>query len=289
MGLFDKLFGKKTSTTNTMADNTSAVVHEENAAQPVVIDMSKSAENLNNVLINMSKSSKIDMTKHQARVALAMDYSGSMGNLFRNGSVQDVITRLLPIALKFDDDGKLESWLFSNDFDSLKPVTIDNYKNYVRKIMMNSRMSMGGTNYAPVLKDIVSYYKDIEPSTIPAFIIFITDGENWDTDETNKIVKELSNYNMFVQFVGIGNESFSYLKSLDNMKSNEAKINGEGHRINLIIKMIEPEINDVYLRLQNTKKVQERVADKNFENQVYEGAMYTPKTTEVSEKMKSLF
>ena len=76
---------------------------------------------------------------------------------------------------------ELESWLFSNDFDSLKPVTIDNYKNYVRKIMMNSRMSMGGTNYAPVLKDIVSYYKDIEPSTIPAFIIFITDGENWDT------------------------------------------------------------------------------------------------------------
>ena len=71
MGLFDKLFGKKTTTTNTMADNTSAVVHEENAAQSVVIDMSKSAENLNNVLINMSKSSKIDMTKHQARVALA--------------------------------------------------------------------------------------------------------------------------------------------------------------------------------------------------------------------------
>lgn len=57
MGLFDKLFGKKTTTTNTMADNTSAVVHEENAAQSVVIDMSKSAENLNNVLINMSKSS----------------------------------------------------------------------------------------------------------------------------------------------------------------------------------------------------------------------------------------
>ena len=226
MGLFDKLFGKKTSTTNTMADNTYAVVHEENAAQPVVIDMSKSAENLNNVLINMSKSSKIDMTKHQARVALAMDYSGSMGNLFRNGSVQNVITRLLPIALKFDDNRELESWLFSNDFDSLKPITIDNYKNYVRKIMMNSHMSMGGTNYAPVLKDIVSYYKDIEPSTIPAFIIFITDGENWDTDETNKIVRELSNYNMFVQFVGIGNESFSYLKSLDDMKSRKCDNTG---------------------------------------------------------------
>ena len=79
-------------------------------------------------------------------------------------------------------------------------------------------MSMGGTNYAPVLKEMVSYYKDIEPSEVPAFIIFITDGENWDTNETNKIVKELSNYNMFVQFIGIGDESFNYLRSLDHME-----------------------------------------------------------------------
>ena len=86
------------------------------------------------------------------------------------------------------------------------------------KLMMNARMYMGGTNYAPVLKDIVKYYKDVEPSEIPAFIIFITDGENWDTEQTNRIVKELSNYNMFVQFIGIGNENFKYLKSLDDMR-----------------------------------------------------------------------
>lgn len=84
--------------------------------------------------------------------------------------------------------------------------------------LLNARMSMGGTNYAPVLKDIVKYYKDVEPSEIPAFIIFITDGENWDTEQTNRIVKELSNYNMFVQFIGIGNENFKYLKSLDDMR-----------------------------------------------------------------------
>lgn len=84
--------------------------------------------------------------------------------------------------------------------------------------MMKARMSMGGTNYAPVLKDMVKYYKDIEPSSVPAFIIFITDGENFDKAETNKIIKELSNYNIFVQFIGIGNESFTYLKSLDNME-----------------------------------------------------------------------
>lgn len=220
MGLFDKLFGKKEDS-SVVAQTTAApasVTPNVTLAKPGAIDMSKSAQNLNKVLIDMSKTSKIDMSKHTARVALAMDYSGSMSNLFRNGSVQDVVTRLLPIALKFDDNGELESWLFSNDKERLKPVTINNYKNYVKDVMLKAHMSMGGTNYAPVLREIVSNYKDIEPSTIPAFIIFITDGDNWDEDETNRIVRELSNYNMFVQFVGIGNESFAYLRSLDDMK-----------------------------------------------------------------------
>ena len=211
MGLFSKLFGgNKTE------------VKEKVQSTPVnttasVIDMSKSAENLNKVLIDMSKGSKIDMTKHVARVALAMDYSGSMDRLYYNGSVQNVIIRLLPIALKFDDNGELESWLFSNQEERLPAVNVNN-ENYVQKVMMKARMSMGGTNYAPVLKDMVKYYKDIEPSSVPAFIIFITDGENFDKAETNKIIKELSNYNIFVQFIGIGNESFTYLKSLDNME-----------------------------------------------------------------------
>ena len=183
----------------------------------MVIDMSKSKENLNKVLIDMSKNAKIDMTKHKARVALAMDYSGSMDSLFRNGSVQKTVSRLLPIALKFDDNGELESWLFSNDFKRLKAVNESNFGNYVKNVMEKSGMWMGGTQYAPVLEDIVHYYKDLEPSTTPSFIIFITDGENMDHDKTDRIVRELSNYNMFVQFVGIGSERFNYLQSLDNL------------------------------------------------------------------------
>ena len=218
MGIFGKFFGNngKEQVVNHSVDQNYST--SSDVSSGVVIDMSKSTESLNKVLIDMSKSSKIDMSKHTARVAVAMDYSGSMSNLFYNGSVQDVITRLLPIALKFDDNGELESWLFSNDFDRLDAVTIKNYKNYVRKVMMKSGMNMGGTNYAPVLRDMITYYKDVEPSSIPSFIIFITDGDNWDTSETNDIIKELSNYNIFVQFIGIGDAQFNYLRSLDDMK-----------------------------------------------------------------------
>ena len=180
--------------------------------------MSKHNENLGKVLIDMSKGSKIDMTKHTARVALAMDYSGSMDWLYDNGSVQETISRLLPIALRFDDNGELESWLFSNGAERLKAANADNYSSYVKNVMKKAHMYMGGTNYAPVLKEMVTYYKDIEPSEIPAFIIFITDGENSDTFATNAVIKELSEYNIFVQFIGIGDEDFDYLKSLDGMK-----------------------------------------------------------------------
>ena len=213
MGFFNFLKGKTNE-----PEQTNAPVQKKEQTGKVVIDMSKSQENLNKVLINMSKDNKVDMTKHTARVAVAMDYSGSMSNLFANGSVQDTVTRLLPIALKFDDNGELECWLFSNGKERLEAVTKDNYRDYVKKVMKKAHMSMGGTNYAPVLTEMVHHYKDIEPSTIPAFIIFITDGENWDTSETNTIIKELSEYNNFVQFVGIGDEKFEYLKSLDNMK-----------------------------------------------------------------------
>lgn len=223
MGLFNKLFGAKEKSDSVVTQQPFTGVNENTPVMTLnssaaVINMSKSKENLNTVLIDMSKGSKIDMTKHVARVALAMDYSGSMDHLFDNGSVQKTVSRLLPIALKFDDNGELESWLFSTDYKRLDAVTENNFENYVKRVMQRSGMYMGGTYYEPVLSDMVNYYKNIEPSEIPAFIIFITDGENMDKSNTNRIIRELSEYNIFVQFIGIGDEDFDYLKSLDSLK-----------------------------------------------------------------------
>lgn len=203
MGFFGKVFRKE--------DAPSVDTHNE-------ININESKENLNKVLVNLSKESEVDLTKHTARVALATDYSGSMSRAFHDGSLQRTISRLLPIALKFDDNGELESWLFSNGYKSLAAVSKINYEKYVKNVMLKSGMSMGGTEYAPVLRDMVRYYKDVEPSETPTFIIFITDGENEDKSGTNEIILELSKYNIFVQFIGIGREKFEYLKQLDNLK-----------------------------------------------------------------------
>ena len=77
MGLFDKLFGKQHNSqtcapvASTTMDNRGASA-PQSPANSAVIDMSKSAQSLNKVLIDMSKDRKVNMNNHIARVALAM-------------------------------------------------------------------------------------------------------------------------------------------------------------------------------------------------------------------------
>ncbi len=78
-------------------------------------------------------------------------------------------------------------------------------------------------------------------------------------------------------------------KIVTYLRENERKIHDETHRINLIIKMIEPEINDVYLRIQRAKKSKSKVEHQTFDNQSNRNAGYVKKTKEINEKMKKLF
>ena len=113
--------------------------------------------------------------------------------------------------MEFDDDLTMEAWKFDHGAKRLKDVTPQNIGNYVKK---NINGSMGGTNYAPVINEIVDFYKK---SKTPVYVIFITDGDNWDKDDTTAAIQAASKLPIFWQFVGLGNNGYSYLKDLDNM------------------------------------------------------------------------
>lgn len=76
---------------------------------------------------------------------------------------------------------------------------------------------------------------------------------------------------------------------LNYLHDNETKIKNEQHKINLIMKFIEPEINDVYLRLRNAKRMRESIEGESFDNQSNDGAEYKKRTKDVNEKLKKLF
>lgn len=171
--------------------------------------------------IRLSKKSLINQTIYGV---LALDFSGSMNKLYKDGTVQSVIEKALPIAMEFDDDGEMEVWLFDDSYHRLPNISLKNIYDYVNREILN-RYHMGGTCYAPVMKDIFNQYKKKTSGGLfrkagpkyPEYVLFITDGDNSDKGNTNAIIKEVSKYPIFWQFIGIGNASFNYLRKLDDM------------------------------------------------------------------------
>ena len=183
------------------------------------INLKKSVISLDKSLISLEKKSGLSFADHRAKVAVVMDYSGSMSFLYRSGAIQEVLTRLMPLALRFDDNGELDVWLFHHHYYRVESMDLNNFENYVKDEITSKNYRMGTTSYAPVLEDVLRKYfvEDAATSNIPTFVVFITDGANDDKRATNEIIKESSYKNIFIQFVGIGNERFEYLEKLDDL------------------------------------------------------------------------
>ncbi len=185
------------------------------------------------IVLDISKKKGIENQK--AQVMVCMDISGSMEHLYNNGFVQRVLERIIPVAMQFDDNGEMELYLFENSCRKHKnSITLNNIDGIVTREIIG-KYPFGGTSYAPpiqmIKEDVVGETKSstsfsffgskrtIDPKKldIPAYVIFITDGANSDHGATESILKEVSNYGLFFQFVGIGSASFPFLEKLDNL------------------------------------------------------------------------
>lgn len=182
------------------------------------ISLKKNVVNLDKCLVNLSKSSGLLMDSHRARVAVVCDFSGSMRQVYKNGAMQRTLTRLVPLGLRFDDNGELDVWLFHSGYRRIEGIDLTNFETYVDETILGSGERFGCTSYAPVLEDILRKYVREHPCDIPSYVIFITDGSNDDKRDTDNIIRRLSEYNVFVQFVGLGtDDDFHYLKKLDDL------------------------------------------------------------------------
>jgi len=174
-------------------------------------------------VIELKKNIGLDGQK--AQVVLALDYSGSMSQLYGNGSVQSLVERLMPIAMAFDDNQEIDFYLFENGSRKMKEnITLSNLDGYIQNKIIG-KYQMGGTSYSPVINDIVKefgtakagWFSKSEPLAYPVYVIFITDGENGDRAQAEKAITEASKTGVFFQFVGIGASSFSFLEKLDTL------------------------------------------------------------------------
>lgn len=210
------------------------------------LDNNPQGEIVKKGILNLDKTlNKLDLSKVVARVGVCVDYSGSMGSQYENiipisnnvekpkglfGGLKSMFTtpsgdcisymqklflRLMPLALRFDDNGEIDAWSFWDKYRSLKPLTLDNYDIYVDEYV-KPYSKFGGTVYGDVLSAVVDHYDD--GSKDPALVLFITDGDCSDAREKlDKFMRSISEKNMFILFIGMGRSSFEYLEHLDDL------------------------------------------------------------------------
>jgi hypothetical protein len=187
--------------------------------KPSKVSLEKRLEKEAPQLVSLVKPLKVSLEKHNlmdvvAQVALLIDISGSMKNLFKNGTVQRIIDKIVPLAMQFDDNGEFELWYFGISAKSMSPVTIKNYSSATSdwdKLM--SRYG-GGTNLAPAIEDVVEKYKG---GKTPAYVLCITDGATTKAGKVKNLISQASDYPIFWQFIGVGRGNYGILEELDAM------------------------------------------------------------------------
>jgi stress response protein SCP2 len=176
---------------------------------------------------------KYGLEQHQAKVALCLDISGSMHALYKKGSIDTLVRRVLALGFRFDDDGEIDVFLFGKDAYHAGSVNTDNYQTFVRDMLKRYNLE-GGTAYGKVMQMIREYYR-IQPNFghIPVYVMFTTDGDTSDRPQSERQIIEAAREGIFWQFMAIGTppqerkgffsrilgSDFQFLEHLDTMRN----------------------------------------------------------------------
>lgn len=207
-----------------------------------MIELQKRAEEVKKIILEK----KVDPIS--VNMKLIVDKSGSMSDLFEDGFVQDLCERILAVGMNLDVNKSIEVFAFNNYGDEVGTANENNYKGFMRKVKAG-----GGTNYSPVMSMVWKGYQTIRETTvekkqgllkkmfgikstetkkeyvdvpsaisetIPTYVVMVTDGDNFDTEATERIIKASSGQPIFWQFIGLKTDSstkFEFLKKLDTM------------------------------------------------------------------------
>ena len=188
--------------------------------QPAKVSLEKKLEKTPQ-LVSLAKPLTFELERQNllgivAKVALVMDISGSMDERYSNGTVQQIVNKILPLAVQFDDDGELDFWYYGSRSRRMESVNLDNYTTAVPNSWKTLMGELGyGTNAVDVMNEVIrEYYQTI----IPAYVIFVTDGAFVSPRKVKELLRKVSTKPIFWQFVGIGGGSYGVLKKLDTLK-----------------------------------------------------------------------
>jgi len=189
----------------------------------------------------------------EAEVVVVLDVSPRMTPLYADGSLQRLVTSLLALAMKFDDDGVVPVWTFADEARLVGKMRRDDFVSWVEKNLqppplLTPGMRLPPSRYAPFIDAIAQRYfprewatapvtrqvgdrlkrtvheyaKLIEPRESPVFVIVVTSGDCDDPMETSKMLRRASHLPIFWQFAAVAPTDgeapeFRFLRGLDKL------------------------------------------------------------------------
>lgn len=177
-------------------------------------------------LVSLYKEAGRSVRKHgmegqRVAVYLVLDYSGSMKDYYRDGSVQALADRVLSLSANVDDDGRVPTVFFSTDVDAVTEIALDNHHGRVAEIVAGLG-HMGKTSYHLAMDAVIDHYVDHQDAGArdPALVVFQTDGGPINKLAAERYLCKSSKLPLFWQFVGFGNthsKQFDFLRKLDDL------------------------------------------------------------------------
>ena len=168
----------------------------------------------------------------RAKVALVLDYSGSMRKEYKSGAMQRLTQTILALGVHLDDDGQIDLFTFDSGARHEGTVTLENFRDVIAKIVAQRRM--GTTNYAAAFRTVLDHFKlapksggffrrSTGPAPVdakdgqPVLAVFLTDGSPDSRTEAVQEITRASYAPVFWQFLSIGDENIAFLQKLDDL------------------------------------------------------------------------
>ncbi|MGW6303174.1 VWA domain-containing protein [Streptomyces niveus] len=174
-------------------------------------------------LVEHYRAAAVSLRKHgmsgqRAAVYLVLDYSGSMREYYRDGSMQAFADRVLGLSANLDDDGVVPAVFFSTDVDCETDIALADHRGRIDRIVAGLG-HMGKTSYHLAMDAVIDHYLD-SGSTAPALVVFQTDGGPINKLAAERYLCKAAELPLFWQFVGFGNKrssQFNFLAKLDEL------------------------------------------------------------------------
>ncbi|MGM9998504.1 MAG: VWA domain-containing protein [Candidatus Bruticola sp.] len=173
--------------------------------------LNEASQNLRPVISNLN------LSQCRAQIILVLEASVNTAKFFSDGSMQNLITKVLPIAEFLNPNKELNYWLCGGRSKKMFTIKRSNLESAIPKDWGSLMWSLGEhKNEIATMADIIT---DSQPFPLPVLVMFVTSGNPAADNHIEQMLVNASQLPLFWQFLGVGGANYGIFDRLDSIRN----------------------------------------------------------------------